>query len=193
MYKLCKTEESAGRQERIAECLLQMMCRRTYASITVSALCETAKIPRKAFYRYFESKDDVLDILIDRCILRYKAYPVDLRADGCISPEAEMMRFFTFWKDERALLEALSRSGITGLLVERVLRRRREDGTWTGGRLSMTPHDLQDAARAAERFAIVGLFAIVIEWARAGCRVPVSEMAAVSARLLTQPLFDARD
>ena len=60
MYKLCKTEQSAARQRELEQSLAAMMLVRRYEDISVSEFCSYAGIPRKAFYRYFSSKDGAL-------------------------------------------------------------------------------------------------------------------------------------
>ena len=65
MYKLCKTEQSARRQREIEQALLNALMRKNYESVTITELCDDLGMPRKTFYRYFDSKDDTLYALID--------------------------------------------------------------------------------------------------------------------------------
>ena len=51
MYKLCKTEQSAGRQRELEQGLLHLMLKNRYEDISVSDLCNFMKIPRNSFYR----------------------------------------------------------------------------------------------------------------------------------------------
>ena len=55
MYKLCKTEQSANRQRSLEQGLLQAMQIKHFDEISVSDLCAQLDVPRKAFYRYFDS------------------------------------------------------------------------------------------------------------------------------------------
>ena len=72
MYKLCKTEQSARRQQEIEEGLLAMMLQQPYEEISVSDLCKKMDLPRKSFYRYFGSKEDALYGLLDRRLMGYE-------------------------------------------------------------------------------------------------------------------------
>ena len=65
MYKLCKTEKSIERQKLFQTTLLSMMKKQKYHDITVTSLCKEMGIPRKTFYRYFDSLEDVLFMIID--------------------------------------------------------------------------------------------------------------------------------
>lgn len=68
MYLRCTTEEASRRQRQFARLLLDAMDTQRYAEITIGHLCKEAGTSRTAFYRYFECKDDVLDLLITmRC------------------------------------------------------------------------------------------------------------------------------
>lgn len=68
MYKLCKIEESANRQRKIENVLIDMMQKQDFSKIKVNELCKRADIPRKTFYAYFDSKEDVLNALIEHTI-----------------------------------------------------------------------------------------------------------------------------
>ena len=60
MYKICKTKQSADRQRYISDVLFKMLLRHSIDEISISSLCQKAKIPRKAFYRYFDTLEDVV-------------------------------------------------------------------------------------------------------------------------------------
>ena len=80
MYKLCKTEQSAKRQRELEQVLLRMMNSTLYEDITVINFCENAGIPRKAFYRYFSSKDGALHALLDHTLLELESFPAQSKA-----------------------------------------------------------------------------------------------------------------
>jgi len=63
--------------------LLQLMLRKNYEDISVSDLCDHLQIPRKAFYRYFTSKDGALYALIDHTLASFFQMPVpDVKSRG---------------------------------------------------------------------------------------------------------------
>ena len=69
MYKKCKTEESAKRQKQFAECLMQLMEKKNFSDITITELSSRMNAPRNAFYRYFDSLEDVLYSYLDDILL----------------------------------------------------------------------------------------------------------------------------
>lgn len=187
MYKLCKTEQSAVRQRELEQSLMGMMNTCRYEEITVSDFCTHAGIPRKAFYRYFSSKDGALYALLDHTLMEYEAFEAALPPDGSGTTLRELEGFFLFWKSQTALLDALEHSGLTGSLLERALGQ-------------AAKHPLLNRLLAKEdsrtrdhivQFCICGLMVMMVNWHRGGFRESALEMAQIAARLVTQPLFPA--
>ena len=77
MYKLCKTERSALRQKEIESALLEIIKKKPYNDVTITELCDKLEMPRKTFYRYFESKDDALYALIEHTLTQYSGFKGD--------------------------------------------------------------------------------------------------------------------
>ena len=117
MYKLCKTEQSAARQRELELALAAMMLVRRYEDISVSEFCSYAGIPRKAFYRYFSSKDGALYALIDHTMLEYE-HMRDTEPVSGREQMRELESFFLFWKRQKPVLDALEFSGLSGVLLE---------------------------------------------------------------------------
>lgn len=89
-----------------------------YAEITIGHLCKAAGTSHTAFYRYFECKDDVLDLLIDDALLCYYSgqlipinYPESYR-EGIV-------HFLLYWFGQKQLLDALQKNGLESKLLER--------------------------------------------------------------------------
>ena len=93
MYKECKTLRSCERQREFGKMLLKIMEKQDLKKITVSALCREMKVPRRSFYRYFDTIEDVLDALTDEVVIA-----ASFRVDRQIDLEA----FFEYWKNHEA-------------------------------------------------------------------------------------------
>ena len=186
MYKLCKTESSAMRQRELERQLLSMMTVLRYEEITVSDFCAQAQIPRKAFYRYFSSKDGALHALIDHTLLEIGNIPASSNSLSSQIYQRELVRFFRFWQSQKQLLDALERSGISGILVTRCIdyalaeyganRRFRSNGE-----LEMWEY--------ATTFGVCGLMSMILNWHHNGYPLPPQQMAEIAVNLLTKPLF----
>ena len=190
MYKLCKTERSAERQRMIEGELLSLMMIKGYDEITVSELCDRIPMPRKAFYRYFDGKDDCLEALIDHTLLEYFEYEDGKRLKGerrALSSELET--FFLFWIDNKRLLDALERSDMLGMLVE-------TSASSTRGNVNIgkfLPGERDVMIERIFQFSVCGLMFLMIDWYKAGFNSSTKEMAEAAVRMLSKPLFPNLD
>lgn len=182
MYKICKTDQSVARQRDIELGLLSMMCEQPYESITVSDLCDRLHIPRKAFYRYFIGKEGALIALIDHTMLEF--YTSSRPGPGSTAI-TDLKEFFLFWYDRRQLLEALDRSGLSGMMVERASVLALQEKLMPRTILSME-EDLQGIAMA---FAVSGLMGMVIRWHHSGYATTAERLTQAAVDMLTKPLL----
>lgn len=189
MYKACKTERSAARQRLIERELLEMMKRVAYDDITITELCDEAKIPRKAFYRYFDSKDAALRGLIEHTLSEFhsrKSSEPNVR-----SLHRELEDFFIFWYENRELLTVLDRNHLLGMITQA------STNFPIGNMVSLQrllPDEEDDAMRVTIfKFAIGGLVSIMFEWYNDGFRASVPDIARRAVRILSKPPFPHLD
>ena len=181
MYKICQTEASQKRQTHVEDTLYSMMRKQPYSEITTSALCAQAGIPRKAFYRYFDTKDDVLYALLDHTQLMY------LYA-GPAGPTSydETVRMYTFWYEHREMLDILIKNNMEGLWFSRMIDKAIKERV---GALFAQHSEQGDAYRLMTTFVIGGLLSCIIFCHRSNWQKSPEEMAKITADLLTKPLY----
>ncbi len=184
MYKICKTEQSSSRQHALEQGLLQQMCRKRFDEISISDLCQHMGITRKVFYRYFSGKEGALYSLMDHKIMEfYKSGVIEGLRGG--TPRGDLERFFKFWYEQRDFLDALDRSELNGVLVERC--------TMLANREKLAPGLTQGWAPFKQEvvisFVICGLLAIVFRWHKNGFPYTPMEMAEVAVAMLSKPLL----
>lgn len=184
MYKICKTDQSAARQREIELGLLSMMLEQPFESITISDLCDRLCIPRKAFYRYFSGKDGALFALIDHTMLEF--YTDGLRGTGN-GAVGDLENYFLFWYDHRELLEALHKSHLAGMMIERATLLAQKEKMMPRKVLSMSA-DLQGIAMT---FSISGLMAMVFQWYHQGFKITPQEITKIALDMLTRPLVQS--
>ena len=185
MYKLCKTEQSAKRQREIEDALLEMMTEGDYASISITDLCNRLTMPRKAFYRYFDTKDDALNALLEHTLAEYEGFHSGVPPKQR-SLVAELEGYFNFWYERRAFLDAFSKSNILGKLIETSIHYP------VGDMISMAkflPSEDENMRGHIFRFAICGLSLMMLDWYRGGFAQSSSYMAKAACRMLSRPLF----
>lgn len=183
MYKLCKTELSALRQRQIEDALLEMMLQHQYEDISVSDLCEKMEIPRKAFYRYFDSKDGCLHALLDHRLMEYEVQENKNQRVVKAEFQLDLDWFFTFWYNEKKLLDALTRSGLSGILVESTIRH-----SWEANIFEFPPYT-PEYIKSSTAFIVCGLMSLVLQWHQDGYRQSSREMAETTWQLLSKPLI----
>lgn len=186
MYKLCKTEQSAKRQTEIENCFFNILTQKKYEDITISEISQKMNMPRKAFYRYFDSKEDILSALIDHSMSEYNGFKVDRSNETRRSLVTELEEYFLFWYEKRDLLSALDRSGLMGVLIERTINYPIGDRIFVARFL---PDDDEKVRERIFRFAFSGLVYTMICWYRDGFCVSTREMAESACRMLRDPLF----
>ena len=188
MYKMCKTEQSALRQRELEEGLLKAMSAHHYDDISVSDLCQQMNIPRKSFYRYFSGKDGALHALIDHTLMEFESCPNYQKRGEKRTPLTDLETFFKFWMDQKNFLDALERSGISGILVTRAIEHALSDASY----LSRFQQKMDPVTREyATTFGVCGLMSMVLNWHHSGYQMPQKEMAEIAVNLLTTPLFFA--
>ena len=186
MYKLCKTEQSAKRQRELELGLLEAMQNQLYEEISISDLCDRMGIPRKSFYRYFSNKDGALLALLDHTIMEYEQTQDSAHGVGSVG---DLEQFFRFWNERRALLEALMRSRLSGMLVERATQHAIQERMMPGYLLYKDAQTQQMALT----FAICGLLSMVMQWQQDDYRESPEQMAHIAAMMLTKPLVSPRN
>ncbi len=185
MYKLCKSEQSARRQRQLEIGLLRAMERKRYEDISISDLCQQMEIPRKSFYRYFSGKDGALHGLIDHTLMEYQAYDVAKLADAR-SLMMDLEKYFRFWQSKKELLDALFRSDLSGVLLERAVAYAMSDEVFPARFL---PGETKQAQKHIVMFAVCGLISMVMQWHADGFQDDPRELARIACRMLSQPLF----
>ena len=181
MYKQCRTEQSASRQRQLEQGLLQMMLKRQFEEISVSDLCEEIGVPRKAFYRYFSGKDGALYSMIDRALMDFEVHSTSSEMYAPKTPIGYMEHVFVYWTEHRDLLDALKKSNLSGLLVQRALDFSRNIDTIPRFML-ITDRRLREYGTM---FMVCGLMTIIVKWHDDGFSKSVKEMAELSMQLLS--------
>ena len=159
MYKLCKTEKTAKRQRTIEHKMLELMKQKPYESITVTELCESLDMPRKAFYRYFDSKESTLKGLIEHTLSEF----VEAGKEAVLprSAQRELEQFFVFWYERRELLSVLDKNGMLGMILDSSVSFPINNIVSLA---KILPDDDEYARVHIFRFAIGGIVSIMLDW-----------------------------
>lgn len=181
MYHICTTEKSAQQQRQLEIALLSSMGEQLYDNISVSALCQKAGLSRKTFYRLFSEKNDVLCALIDHTLMDYEN-----RRSTFHTFENDLIYFCTFWREQSALLSALSKNNASGIMIERFVSHVYREHKQI--LLYLEPGERMDA-RDVLLFNTCGIVGLLIDWHMSGYKKSVEQMAQLIQNLLTTPLI----
>lgn len=174
MYRKCATETSVQHQKQVTDSLLALMEKMPYEDITVTQLCQTAGITRRIFYHLFSNKTGALHALVDHKILNIESYGRDI--------PNETLRFFRYWKDQKAFLDALAENGMSGLLLERminsVLTEHHDVLYW------LQRNSWPNNSREIVIFCLSGLMGLVYSWYYSDYQQDPEEMAELADQML---------
>lgn len=169
MYRKCATEKSALHQKQVTESLLELMQKIPYEDITVTQLCQAAGVTRRVFYHLFSNKTGALYALVDGRILNIESYGREI--------PNETLRFFCYWKEQKAFLDVLGENGLSGLLLERmisiVLAEDYDMRYW------LRRKGWSEYSQEIVVFGLSGLIGLVYSWYYSGFRKEPEEMAAL--------------
>lgn len=186
MYKKCKKATSIKRQKFIEEIFLKCLLIKHYEDITVSEICNLANIPRKAFYRYFETKEGVLHALIDHTLFSYEDFRSSIKTEKR-TMKGDLETYFAFWTVEprKSLLKALDKSD----LVDHLYKCSKE---MTGsGLINMSrflPEEDAWTRKQIFNFTITGLITLMLDWFNDSCKQSTEEMAEIACRIISNSL-----
>ena len=170
MYYRQKNRTALRSQQMIVDALFILMDRRPFQNITVTEICEEAAIGRKTFYRNFETREDVIDLRLDRLLEEYCA-----TVQGH-EPEERLCLHFHFIHRHADLLILLYRNGMSdavnrkfSVLIPEIL-----------------PIFSEDPVKQEYlfQFAALGLEGIEQVWIRRGFQESTEEVVEMAKKLL---------
>lgn len=188
MAKQVITDRAIRRQAELEESLLSLLRIRDYAQITVTDICRQANIPRRTFYHYFNSKDEILDSVIEKLMLSCNLNTMFDFESGVAAAKDSYLRFFLFWTEHRDFLELLLKHGLEGRLILFTSQWLHDGNVFLPFPRHMNP-DLMGLGRSV---ASSGFFALLFHWCRTGFRETPEEMAEYVTWFMTHPLFESR-
>ncbi len=142
--------------EEIAHALLDLMADKSFIDITVTDVVKKAGVARASFYRNFSSTSEVLDMILDDLIEKFKenALPVITSQDER-QWRAFLFRYIYFAEENQRNL-ILSRSSNISLLLYRAADAARELSQ------SITFHSITEKYSISARIGAIN--SVVIRW-----------------------------
>ena len=105
----------------ITKALVKLTQEKALSSISVTELCQAAGVSRMAFYRNYDSKEEVFTARLEEVIADYARVTEPLLKAGTLWYDVgHLSTCFEFFKNNAALMNCLFRCGFTGLLVKSI-------------------------------------------------------------------------
>ena len=109
MMKQQQSKIAVQSRRMIADALAALLKRKPYSAITITELCREAAVGRKTFYRNFDAKEDVIDLILGELLEAYRK-----QSEG-LSAEERLAFHFAFIREHVEFLTALYRNGLIAL------------------------------------------------------------------------------
>lgn len=176
---LSRENPSAVRSRRlITHALLELMAAKPLSRITVGEVCERAELTRPTFYNHFNTKEAVLEGVIDEL---FDEFISSLDESNFASTNEMIRSYFAFWEEREALLKLFVDNNLFSLMGDRFGRHLNsiyrsipfKDGSVTSDELAY--HNA---------FLSSGMAGMLKHWAFAGMRPDSREVARYVARVL---------
>ena len=103
-----------GFQDEILESLLLLMKTKGFNDISVSELCRKAGVSRMTYYRNYNRKEEVITRHLDTL---FDQYVKEILALTFKTPYDFSIKFFSYFKPERTLIQCLARSRMESLIL----------------------------------------------------------------------------
>lgn len=154
-------------QEAFVKALLELMQMKPFDQISVSELSERAQYDRRTYYRYFQSKSDILYV--------YCAYLLGEMADEMqrepLTPYTGFLSYFSFWSRHRDFLVLLDKQQLLYFLGEKQDQLLyRHVGVIVHDDLPDRLEQVSEFSQYAFYFTLGGLWQALILWIRTGMK-----------------------
>lgn len=109
----------------IPECtyaaLIKLLEEKSFSAISVSELCKTANISRMTFYRYFDTKEDVIDKYLDMRFREYHAEVTKGKRHASFIQRDNILLGFEFFRKESDAIACLIKNNLGSSLRNQII------------------------------------------------------------------------
>jgi AcrR family transcriptional regulator len=173
MYKNSSTDPRSLRSKKsFQDAFEDLLSSHPYGKITISMIAKKAGYARHTFYNHFETKEDLLNSLVDEIIGSFFDTVGNWELISS-DPEGDLKvghKFFSVWKDHREIVKRLNSLDINFLLIRRMReffeRYYQEHANWE---ISGTCPEMAKYLTSLNTYTFVG---ILMQWLGDDMRYP---------------------
>lgn len=149
------------------EALLDILKSKSFDQISVLELSEAAQYDRRTFYRYFQSKNDILYLY---CASLLSEMAEDMKKEP-LKPQSGFLSYFEFWNRHRDFLLLLEKQHLLFFLGEKQDQLLYEHvGTVVHNDLPKELSHVSEFSMYAYYFTLGGLWQALVLWIRTGMK-----------------------
>lgn len=171
-------------QKWLTDALLSLMKQKAFSAITVKEIAEKAELDRRTFYRHFNSKEELLDLYVEKL---FKEYVSILSRESDQTIDSVALIYFEFWEAHLDFLCIVSQNDLQAFLLSKF--NEYMPRIYTALQLKMPVSAHTDQGRYALAFKTGGFWNILFEWVNNGARQKPSEMAVIVTQMVRNNLF----
>lgn len=164
MYKKPITKKSEYTMQKITEALFSLMKRDSFSEITILQICQEAQVSRAAYYRNFETKEDIIEYAIIEKIHHFMGKITD--KEGVIFEERN---FIDAWIAEKDFFILLNKQNLFGQFTLHLYHYFREYLQ------EVTKNYSEEYDYLASTLSF-GTVAILVVWVQHGCKETPKEL-----------------
>lgn len=158
-------------QNMITDAFFELLGQQSYDSITVTALCEKAKVGRKTFYRNFETMNDIIMYRVDHLVKDYVENQPNLN-----NRKQLLIYFFNTCKQNIDILIPLYKNNLLGYLETQINKISFHNVSLYGENVK--------SIKYISHFYTAGLVVTAIIWGIGGFEETVEEMAEIIVKAM---------
>lgn len=167
----CNNSQNQLVRESIFTALMILMEKKRFSEIKITEIVNKAGVSRMSYYRNYDSKEDIINTYLDEMLNEYME--IISNYDKYDRYHRKYL-FIACFKNNERLIKNLVHSGLTPLILERINK-------FVDKVIALPPNEkshLPEADQQNMRFAVGGLFNVMIEWFNDGMSENIEELAA---------------
>lgn len=183
MYKIPKNRQAIIRQKEILNAFSSFLQKNYLKDITVSRLCEEISIPRKAFYRYFDSINDLIDLWADN-LFQEMIDNTNISYNTERDMEKLLIEFFNYWASRTETIEIIRKNQLSNHIFSRFVEK-----TFVNELDNIITDTNKDELRIRIQIVLPGLISILYYWSDEKYKTSPKDLAKLTYRILSKPLI----
>ena len=187
-----KTNRQTIRSRRMLQsALLDLLKEKPYAKVTVSNIVEHADLARSTFYAHFDTKEDLLESILDKILNQFFEY---LYERDVLNPSHQEdleinIKFFGIWRENAETIKLLNAIDIDCLLIKK-FRKYWEDHDAKHFSPKF-PHRNPALTRYENEYLTYSFVGILRHWLSEGMKQSPEVMGGLLYQLTGPPILEA--